>query len=74
MWDMGFTSIKLFLRGKLFASLPHALGFALVGVLVTASAFIVLAKVGVPVLAAAPIAAFGGGLLQPRLYKKLKYR
>jgi hypothetical protein len=74
MWEMGFSSIKLFLRGKLFASLPHALGFALVGVLVTAILFVVLARVGLPVLAAGPIAAFGGGLLQPRLYKNLKYR
>jgi hypothetical protein len=74
MWETGLTSIGLFLRGKLFASLRQALGLALVGMLLTAIVFIVLVKVGVPVLAATPVAAFGGGMLQPRLYKNLKYR
>jgi hypothetical protein len=74
MWEMGRTSIGLFVRGKLFASRRHALGLALLGLGLTALVFVVAAKLGLPVLAATPIAAFAGGMLQPRLYKNLKYR
>ena len=74
MWEAGLDSIKLFLRGKLFANLHHAMGLAFVGMVATGLGFVVLAKLGIPVLAAGSIAAFGGGMLQPRLYKNLKYR
>jgi len=74
MWEMGLSSIGLFLRGKLFASLPRAVGLAGVGLLATAALFVALVRLGLPMLAATPIAAFAGGVLQPRLYKNLKYR
>jgi hypothetical protein len=74
MWETGLISIGLFLRGKLFASLRQAIGLAALGFVLTAVLFIGLARLGVPVLVATPIAAFAGGMLQPRLYKNLKYR
>lgn len=74
MWETGLISIGLFLRGKLFASLRQAVGLGVLGLVLTAILFVALAKLGAPLLVATPIAAFAGGMLQPRLYKNLKYR
>jgi len=74
MWETGLISIGLFLRGKLFASLSQALGLAVLGMLLTALVFVVAIKLGAPLLVATPVVAFAGGMLQPRLYKNLKYR
>lgn len=74
MWDMARESMILFLRGKLFADPRHAFGLMAVGLGLTAAAFIGAVKLGAPLMVAAPITAFLGGALQPRLYKNLKYR
>jgi hypothetical protein len=74
MWETGLISIGLFLRGKLFHSLPQALGLAGLGMAGTAVVFVVLVKLGLPLLVATPLTAFAGGMAQPRLYKNLKYR
>jgi len=74
MWETGLISIGLFLRGKLFASLRQALGLAAVGATLTALAFVVIVKLGAPLLVATAVVGFAGGMLQPRLYKNLKYR
>jgi hypothetical protein len=74
MWEMAANSLKLFVTGKLFLHMPSVIGLAAVGMAATAVAFIALLKIGVPLLGAVAIAAFAGGLLQPRLYKNLKYR
>jgi hypothetical protein len=74
MWEMAITSIGLFLRGKLFANPAHVYRQIAIGVLVTAAVLIALAEIGVPVWLAALIAGFGGGTLQPYLFKDLRYR
>lgn len=74
MWELIKNSTKMFVRGKLFANHKHAFGMAALGAGVTAALFVGAAKAGMPVLAAAPVAAFLGGCLQPRLYKNLKFQ
>ena len=74
MWSMAITSIGLFFRGKLFANPAQAYRQIAIGVLVTAVLLFVLAVAGVPVWLAALIAGFGGGMLQPYLFKDLRYR
>jgi hypothetical protein len=74
MWSMAITSIGLFFRGKLFANPAQAYRQIAIGVLVTAVLLFVLTVAGVPVWLAALIAGFGGGMLQPYLFKDLRYR
>jgi hypothetical protein len=74
MWDLAKESMVMFLRGKLFADPRHAFGMMAVGTALTATLFVVTTKLGVPMLAAAPLSALLGGGLQPRLFKNLKYR
>lgn len=75
MWELAKGSMVMFLQGKLFASAKQAYGLMAVGALLTALVFVAATRLlHVPILAAAPLCAFAGGLLQPRLYKNLKYR
>ena len=74
MWSMAITSIGLFFRGKLFANPAQVYRQIAIGVLVTAVLLFVLTVAGVPVWLAALIAGFGGGMLQPYLFKDLRYR
>ncbi len=74
MWSMAITSIGLFFRGKLFANPAQVYRQIAIGVLVTAVLLFVLAVAGVPVWLAALLAGFGGGMLQPYLFKDLRYR
>jgi Na+-transporting NADH:ubiquinone oxidoreductase subunit NqrB len=73
MWAMAQNSILLFFRGKLFADPGKAMTQLLIGILVTALIFIVLAKTGAPVWLAALVAALIGGALQPFLFRKLRF-
>lgn len=73
MWDMFMSAAQGFLTGKLFARPAHAYGMLLVGIVITAGLFLAGWRVGLPLPAAAAIAAFLGGALQPRLFKNLKY-
>jgi hypothetical protein len=74
MWEMAITSIGLFFRGKLFANPTQVYRQLAIGVVATAIVLFVLAVAGVPVWLAALIAGFGGGVLQPYLFKDLRYR
>jgi hypothetical protein len=74
MWSMALTSIGLFLRGKLFANPAHVYRQIAIGVLFTAIVLFALAVTVVPVWVAALIAGFCGGMLQPYLFKDLRYR
>jgi hypothetical protein len=74
MWSMAVTSIGLFMRGKLFANPAQVYRQIAIGILVTAVALFVLGMAGLPVWLAALIAGFGGGMLQPYLFKDLRYR
>jgi hypothetical protein len=74
MWGMAITSIGLFFRGKLFANPAQVYRQIAIGVLATAVVLFMLAVIGVPVWLAALITGFGGGVLQPYLFKDLRYR
>lgn len=72
MFDMFLNSVKLFFTGKLFRETGVALRQLLVGMLVGAAVI-----VGVGQIAPMWVAAISGGavagLLQPMLFKNLKY-
>lgn len=74
MWEMAKSSIVLFFKGKLFAEPAKVYRQTAIGTAVTAALLVVLAKAGLPLVAAAAIAGLAGGLLQPYLFKDLRYR
>ena len=74
MWAMAQNSIGLFFRGKLFAEPAKAFLMISIGVIVTASLLVLIAKLGAPLWMAAPAAALLGGGLQPYLFRNLRYR
>jgi uncharacterized membrane protein YjjP (DUF1212 family) len=75
MIDMVKTSMGLFLRGKLFADPVKAYTQLALGILFTAGCFVAALKFGgIPHWAAAAIAGFLGGALQPYLFRNLRYR
>lgn len=74
MWAMAQNSMTLFFRGKLFADPGKAYRQLAIGIVVSALLFVVIAKLGAPVWAAALVAGLAGGVLQPFLFKDLRYR
>lgn len=74
MWGMAITSIGLFFRGKLFANPAQVYRQLAIGIIATAAVLFVLTVAGAPVWLAALITGFGGGVLQPYLFKDLRYR
>ncbi len=75
MLDMVWTSIKLFLAGRLFQKPLVVFGLSVAGVAIT----IVVACLGLFILDLAPalaaaISGLVGGFVQPYLFKDLKYR
>lgn len=74
MWEMAKTSITLFLRGKLFQDTGQVMRQIAMGVVTTAVVLVGLAVAGVPLWAAALVAGLLGGMMQPYLFKDLKYR
>ena len=73
MFDMFKNSIVLFWKGKLFQDLGSVIRQVVIGVAITAVLCIVLAKVGLPLWAAIAVSALIGGMIQPRLFRDLKY-
>ena len=74
MWEMAKSSIILFFRGKLFADPAKVYRQTAIGAAVTVILLVILAMLGLPVIAAAAIAGLIGGALQPYLFKDLRYR
>ena len=74
MLEMAKNSIVLFFRGKLFADPATVYRQTAVGALATAIILFVLARLGLPLIAAAAIAGLIGGAAQPYLFKDLRYR
>jgi hypothetical protein len=71
---MARNSIFLFLRGKLFANPAMVYRRLAIGIVTAALIVAVLTELGVPVWAAALLSGLAGGLLQPYLFKDLRYR
>ena len=74
MWEMAKTSITLFMQGKLFQDTSMVMRQLGMGVAATAVLLVVLALLGIPVWISALLAGLLGGMLQPYLFKDLKYR
>jgi Flp pilus assembly protein TadB len=73
MFDMFMQSVGLFLRGKLFQNPAHVARQAAIGVLLTAIVCVALVKVVGVLWLAVLVSALVGGVLQPFLFKNLKY-
>ncbi len=74
MWTMARSALSLFLRGHLFANPRKAYGLLAAGIMFTALVCLALAVAGTPLWAAAMVAGFLGGGLQPFLFKTVKFR
>ncbi len=73
MFDMVLDLIKLFFRGKLFQDQKKVLVDIAIVASVTAAVFAGAAFAGIPQWAAGGLAGVVGGLLQPWLFRNLKY-
>ena len=73
MWGMFIHSLQLFLRGRLFREPRVVFRQWSIGFAAAAAAVIVLARLGVPPGIAVAVAALAVGVLQPILFKNLKY-
>jgi len=74
VWSIAQSSITLFFQGKLFAD-PRMVFIQLaIGILVTVVVMVAAAKLGAPLPLAALIAGLVGGVLQPFLFRRLKYQ
>lgn len=74
MFEMVRHSIGLFFQGKLFAEPGKAYTQLFLGILFTALVLVGLRFYGLPTWAAAIVAGFLGGTLQPYLFRNLRYR
>jgi len=72
MFELAKASFQLALRGKLFRNPGYVVRQGLLGFVVTASAVVVLAKVGLSLPLAVVVGAFGGGYLTPFLFKNVR--
>jgi ABC-type nitrate/sulfonate/bicarbonate transport system permease component len=73
MWEMFSNSVQLLLKGKLFREPGAALRQWLIGFAISAVGIVVLVKLGLPLGLAVVVVALAAGLLQPLLFKNLKY-
>ena len=73
MWDMFGSSLQLFLKGKLFRDPGAAFRQWLIGFVVALVVVVVVAKLGVPLRLSVVVAALATGLMQPYLFKNLKF-
>ena len=73
MWDMLLNAIKLFFRGRLFRNPEVVLRMWLLGFTASLLLFGLLHAGGAPLWLTVGLTAFAGGLLQPYLFRNVKY-
>jgi Flp pilus assembly protein TadB len=73
MIDMFLHAVQMFVRGKLFQNPVHVLRQSVIGVVLTALVCIALVKLSGALWLAVLVSALIGGVLQPFLFKNLKY-
>ena len=73
MWDMFSNSLRLFLKGKLFREPGAVFRQWLIGFVASLATVVILVKLGAPLWIAVAAAALAAGMLQPFLFKNLKY-
>jgi len=66
--------MSLFFQGKLFADPLKVYRQIALGAVLTAFLFVGLNQAGAPLLGAAAVAGFIGGVIQPFLFKNIRYR
>ncbi len=74
MWEMAFTSMKLFFAGKLFQNPWRVFALSVLGVAITLVIAGILLVLGLHPALAAGISGLAGGTAQPYLFRNLKYR
>ncbi|CAM4175769.1 hypothetical protein U4960_07195 [Altererythrobacter sp. H2] len=72
MFDMVFSSTKLFFQGKLFQDTALAIRLLVTGAAAATVATVLVGMVA-PLWVAAIAGGLVGGLLQPYLYRNIKY-
>jgi hypothetical protein len=73
MWDMFTNSLRLFLKGKLFREPRAVFRQWLIGFGVALIAVVGFVKLSIPLWIAVTVVALAAGVLQPYLFKNLKY-
>ena len=73
MFDMFKSSVTLFLQGRLFQDVGSVLRQIIIGIIITIVVFIALHFLSSSLWLSIVIASFIGGLIQPFLFKNLKY-
>jgi hypothetical protein len=73
MFEMFINAVSLFLKGRLFRDPSHVLKQSAIGIFATVILAIGLQNLGLSILVSVSLASFGGGLLQPWLFRNLKY-
>ncbi len=74
MWEMAKSSITLFFRGKLFQNPQLVYRQLAIGIGITIVVVVGLDLVGAPLWLCGVAGGFVGGLVQPWLFKDLKYQ
>jgi hypothetical protein len=74
MWDMAVTTTRAFFSGRLFADNGKAFAAMGLGIGLTLALFLLVLRLGLATWAAAVLAGFLGGVLQPVLLRNVKYR
>jgi len=73
MWQAFTSSVQLLFKGKLFREPGAAFRQWLIGFAISAVGVVLLVKLGLPLGLAVVVVALAAGLLQPLLFKNLKY-
>lgn len=73
MFEMFTNSVSLFLKGRLFRDPSHVLKQSTIGIFATLILALGLHYLGFGILVSVSLASFAGGLLQPWLFRNLKY-
>lgn len=73
MWDLFSNSLRLFVKGKLFREPSAVFRQWAIGFAVSLVAMVAFVKLGMPLWLAVMAVALVAGVLQPYLFKNLKY-
>jgi hypothetical protein len=73
MFQMLYDATRLFIRGKLFRDPVLVVRLWAIGMAWTTGAMLALFQLGAPLWVALTLPAFGGGMLQPWLFRDVKF-
>ena len=71
---MFLNAFKLFITGKLFREPKKVLQMSAAGIFIAAALCLIMVVAGLPLVVAIFTSSFIGGLLQPFLFKNIRYR